>query len=347
MTITELTLTQADDWHVHLRDGEILTAVVPDTARRFARAMVMPNLNPPIYTVDDARSYRERIFAAIPKNISFEPLMTLYLTDHTSPDEIQRAKQSGIVYGVGEVFLAGATTNSDFGVSDFKKCKDVLKMMEEVDLPLLVHGEEIDPEIDVFDREQVFIEKHLIPIVEQYPRLRIILEHITTSSAVEFVTTSPGNVAATITAHHLLLNRNAMFQGGLHPHAYCLPILKREKHRQALVAAATSGNPKFFLGTDSAPHVRNTKEAFCGCAGIYTAHAGIELYAEVFDQAGALDKLEGFASIHGPAFYDLPRNPGNTRLIKKSWNVPQEISFGKQAGVPMRSGEEISWQLAD
>jgi dihydroorotase len=345
MNPTRLTLTRPDDWHLHLRDGEMLAAVLPDTARRFARAMVMPNLDPPVRTVDEARAYRERILAALPAGLSFEPLMTLYLTDHTSPEEIVRARESGFVYGVGEAFLAGATTNAQWGVSDFARCDAVFAAMEETGLPLLLHGEVTDPAVDVFDREAVFIERHLIPIVARFPRLKVVLEHITTRQAVEFVGAAGPNVAATITAHHLLLNRNALFAGGIRSHAYCLPVLKREEHRRALVAAATSGNPKFFLGTDSAPHARRTKESACGCAGIYTAHAALELYAEVFEQAGALDKLEAFASFHGPDFYGLPRNRDRVTLVKQAWPVPLEIGLGGDALVPLRAGETVRWRL--
>ncbi|MFW5454093.1 dihydroorotase [Thioalkalivibrio sulfidiphilus] len=340
-----LTLTRPDDWHLHLRDGEMLAAVLPDTARRFARALVMPNLDPPVRTVDEARAYRERILAALPAGLSFEPLMTLYLTDYTSPEEIVRARASGIVYGVGEAFLAGATTNAQWGVSDFARCDAVFAAMEEVGLPLLLHGEVTDPGVDVFDRERVFIERHLIPIVERFPRLKVVLEHITTREAVEFVEAAGQNVAATVTAHHLLLNRNALFTGGIRPHAYCLPVLKREEHRRALVAAATSGNPKFFLGTDSAPHPRRAKESACGCAGIYTAHAGIELYAEVFEQAGALHRLEAFTSFHGPDFYGLPRNRDAVTLVKQAWRVPPEIDPGGDVLVPFRAAETVQWRL--
>jgi dihydroorotase len=348
MTMTRLTLTRPDDWHLHLRDGGMLAAVLPDTARRFARAMVMPNLDPPVLTVDEARVYRERILAALPEGLSFEPLMTLYLTDHTSPEEIVRASRSGFVYGVGEAFLAGATTNAQWGVSDFDRCDAVFATMEDVGLPLLLHGEVTDPEVDVFEREAAFIERHLIPIVERFPHMKVVMEHITTQQAVEFVGAAGPNVAATITAHHLLLNRNAMFTGGIRPHAYCLPVLKREAHRRALVAAATSGNPKFFLGTDSAPHPRHAKESACGCAGLYTAHAGIELYAEVFEQAGALDKLEAFATFHGPDFYGLPRNRDSVTLIRESWPVPAEIGLGGGEGlVAFRAGATVAWRLAD
>jgi dihydroorotase len=347
MTVARLTLARPDDWHVHLRDGEMLRAVLADTARRFARALVMPNLDPPVRTVEEARAYRERILAALSADLSFEPLMTLYLTDHTSPEEIFRASESGFVYGVGEAFLAGATTNAQWGVSDFARCDAVLAAMEETGLPLLLHGEVTDPEVDVFDRERAFIERHLTPIVERFPRLKVVLEHITTRDAVEFVERTGPNVAATITAHHLLLNRNALFAGGIRPHAYCLPVLKRESHRRALVAAATSGNPKFFLGTDSAPHARRAKESACGCAGLYTAHAGIELYAEVFEQASALDKLEAFASFHGPDFYGLPRNRDTVTLMKQVWRVPPEIDLGADALVPLRAGETVQWRLTD
>ncbi|MCC5867787.1 MAG: dihydroorotase [Gammaproteobacteria bacterium] len=340
-----LTLTRPDDWHVHLRDGDALAAVLPDTARRFARAMIMPNLDPPVRTVDDARAYRARILAALPAGMSFEPLMTLYLTDHTTPEEILRARASGFIHAVGEAFFVGATTNSAFGVTDFARCDAVFAAMEEAALPLLLHGEVTDADIDVFDREAVFIERHLQRIIERFPRLKVVLEHITTCEAVAFVLAAPDNVAATITAHHLLLNRNAMFAGGIRPHAYCLPVLKREHHRQALIRAATSGNPKFFLGTDSAPHPRHTKESACGCAGIYTAHAALELYAEAFEKTGALDMLEAFASFHGPDFYGLPRNRDTITLERRSWAVPEEMHLGQDMGVPLRAGETVTWRL--
>lgn len=346
--IQTLTLTQPDDWHLHLRDGDALKSVLPDSARRFARAMVMPNLVPPVRTTDDARAYRERILAALPVGSDFQPLMTLYLTDDTSPDEILRAKASGIVHGVGEAFFVGATTNSAWGVTDFARCDAVFAAMEEVGLPLLLHGEVTDPEIDMFDRERVFIERHLTRIVERFPRLRVVLEHITTCEAVEFITQAGPNVAATITAHHLLLNRNALFVGGIRPHHYCLPVLKRETHRRALVAAATSGNPRFFLGTDSAPHAKSTKEAACGCAGCYTAHAGIELYAEVFDAAGALHRLEGFASHFGADFYQLPRNTQTLTLVREPWPVPKDLPMlAADPLVPLRAGQTVAWRLAD
>ena len=346
MTMVRLTLTRPDDWHLHLRDGDIMASVLPDTARRFARAIVMPNLKPPVTTVEHARAYRERILAALPAGMSFEPLMTLYLTEATPPEEIARAKASGFVHAV-KYYPTGATTNSENGVTDLKRVYSVLAAMERHDLPLLMHGEVTDSAVDAFDREAVFIERHLTPLVRAFPGLRTVLEHITTRAAAEFVGEASDNVAATITAHHLLLNRNAMFEGGLRPHHYCLPLLKRETHRRALVAAATGGNPKFFLGTDSAPHPRHAKESACGCAGIYTAHAAIELYAEVFEQAGALDRLEAFASFHGPDFYRLPRNRDTLTLEKQGWTVPEEVRFGNEMGVPLRAGEQIAWRLAE
>jgi dihydroorotase len=340
-----LTLTRPDDWHLHLRDGEALRAVLPDTARCFARAIVMPNLKPPVTTVAGAQAYRDRILALLPTGARFEPLMTLYLTDFTPPEEIARAKQSGFVHAV-KYYPAGATTHSENGVTDLKRVYPVLAALEKHDLPLLLHGEVTDSDVDVFDRESVFIERHLLPLAREFPRLRMVLEHVTTRGAVEFVEAAGPNVAATITAHHLLLNRNAMFAGGLRPHAYCLPVLKREAHRLALVRAATSGNPKFFLGTDSAPHSRRAKESACGCAGIYSAHAALELYAEVFEQAGALDRLEAFASHYGADFYRLPRNSECVTLVKESWQVPEELQFGEGRLVPLRAGETISWRLA-
>ncbi len=340
-----LSLTRPDDWHLHLRDGAALAAVLPDTARRFARAIVMPNLKSPVTTVENARTYRERILAAVPTGLSFEPLMTLYLTDVTKPDEIAKAKASGFVHAV-KYYPAGATTNSENGVTDLQRVHPVLAEMEKQDLPLLLHGEVTDRDIDVFDREAVFIDRHLAPLARAFPKLRIVLEHVTTKQGVSFVEQAGANVAATITAHHLLLNRNAMFAGGLRPHAYCLPVLKREEHRLALVRAATGGNPKFFLGTDSAPHGKRTKESACGCAGIYTAHAALELYAEAFEQVGALDRLEAFASFHGPDFYKLPRNRGKVELVKKPWTVATDLAFGDDRLVPMRAGETVGWCLA-
>jgi dihydroorotase len=340
-----LTITRPDDWHLHLRDGDVLRSVLPDTARRFARAIVMPNLKPPVVTVADAAAYRGRILAALPVGAAFEPLMTLYLTEATPAEEMRRAKESGFVHAV-KYYPAGATTNAASGVSDPRRCYPVFEEMQRLQLPLLLHGESIDPAVDVFDREAVFIEQVLQPLVRDFPELRIVLEHITTRAAVEFVSEAPDRVAATVTAHHLLMNRNAMFQGGIRPHHYCLPVLKRETHRQALVAAVTGGNPKFFLGTDSAPHPRHAKESACGCAGIYTAHAAIELYAEVFEDAGALDRLEAFASFHGPDFYRLPRNTDTLVLEQRAWEVPSEVPFGAQPGVPLRAGEPVRWSLA-
>lgn len=344
--MTQLTITRPDDWHLHLRDGEMLAAVLPDTARRFARAIIMPNLNPPVTSTALALAYRERILNVVPDDLHFEPLMTLYLTNDTSPAEIAAASASDYIHAV-KWYPAGATTNSASGVSDISCCYDVLLAMEEQGLPLLVHGEVTDPEIDVFDREAVFIERHLIPVVERFPDLRIVLEHITTRQAVAFVLAAPPQIAATITAHHLLLNRNALFTGGLRPHHYCLPVLKREIHRQALLDAAVSGNPKFFLGTDSAPHSRNAKESACGCAGIYSAHAAIELYAEIFEQAGALDRLEAFSSFYGADFYGLSRNRDILKLERQPWQVPEELQMGSAAVVPLRNGEMLRWRLVD
>ena len=341
----EITFIQPDDWHLHLRDGAALAAVLPHTAQRFARAIVMPNLKPPVTTVAAAAAYRGRILAAL-AGAPFEPLMTLYLTDNTAPDEIRKARSSGFVHAV-KYYPAGATTNSDAGVSDIRKCAAVFDAMQETGLPLLVHGEVTDPAVDVFDREKVFIERHLIPLTLQFPRLRIVLEHITTATAAKFVLAAPDHVAATITAHHLLWNRNAIFAGGIRPHHYCLPVLKREEHRLALVKAATSGNPKFFLGTDSAPHARRTKETTCGCAGIYTAHAALELYAEVFDAAGALPMLEGFASRFGADFYGLPHNTRKVTLLNEAWAVPAELPYSDgDTLVPMRAGETVAWRIA-
>ncbi len=342
--MNELTLTRPDDWHLHLRDGDAMKSVLPDTARRFARAVVMPNLKPPVTTVEAARAYRDRILAALPASTRFEPLMTLYLTDNTPPAEIAQAKQSGFVHAV-KYYPAGATTNSDSGVTDMHKAYPALAAMEEHGLPLLLHGEVTDADVDVFDREAVFIDRILTRLIWDFPKLKIVLEHITTKQAAEFVQTAPANVGATITAHHLLYNRNAMFKGGIRPHYYCLPVLKRETHRQALVDAAISGNPKFFLGTDSAPHGQHAKEATCGCAGIYTAHAAIELYAEVFEEAGALNKLEAFAGSFGPDFYGLPRNSEKITLKKESWIVPDSLAMGGDKLVPMRAGETVHWKI--
>ena len=340
----QITITKPDDWHLHLRDGDAMKAVLPDTARRFARAIVMPNLRPPVTTTAAAGAYRDRIHAALPAGNSFLPLMTLYLTDNSRPQESHAAKSGGFVHAV-KYYPAGATTNSDAGVTDIRKCFDTFEIMAEVGMPLLIHGEVTDANVDVFDREKVFIERTLIALVQRFPRLKIVVEHITTANAVKFVLSAPDTVAATITAHHLLLNRNDIFRDGIHPHHYCLPVLKREEHRQALVTAATSGNPKFFLGTDSAPHARNTKETGCGCAGIYTAHGGIELYAEAFEAAGMLDKLEGFAAFFGADFYGLPRNREHITLKKKAWLVPQELLYGADTLVPLRNGATIAWQI--
>ena len=322
-----------------------MRAVLPDTARRFARAIVMPNLRPPVATTELAIEYRSRILDALPAGMAFEPLMTLYLTDNTQPAEIERARASGAVHAV-KYYPAGATTNSDSGVTDLARCRGVLEAMEASWMPLLVHGEVTDPVVDVFDRERVFLERVLEPLVARFARLKVVVEHITTTEAVRFVRGAPARVAATITAHHLLLNRNALFIGGVRPHHYCLPVLKREAHRKALIEAATSGNPKFFLGTDSAPHARHTKEAECGCAGIYTAHAAIELYAEAFAAAGRLERLEAFASFHGADFYGLPRNRGRITLESSDWSVAQEQPFGVDRVVPFRAGETIGWRLA-
>ncbi|AVQ00026.1 dihydroorotase [Ahniella affigens] len=339
-------LTRPDDWHLHLRDGEALAAVLPDTARQFARAIVMPNLKPPVTTVALAEAYRQRIVAALPAGSDFEPLMTLYLTDNTQPDEIAKARQSGFVHAV-KLYPAGATTNSDFGVTDLKHCRAALEAMQEADLVLCVHGEVTDAAIDVFDREKVFIDDVLIPLRRDFPNLRIVFEHITTAEAATYVAEAEGRVAATITAHHLLYNRNALFKGGVRPHYYCLPVLKREHHREALVAAATSGNPRFFLGTDSAPHGKADKEADCGCAGCYTALHALELYATAFENAGCLDRLEGFASWFGPDFYGLPRNAGRIRLERKPLTIPTSLEFGAKQLVPLAAGETLSWSLID
>ncbi|MES2367987.1 dihydroorotase [Thiobacillus thioparus] len=339
-----LTITRPDDWHIHFRDGAAMQSVLPDTARVFGRAIAMPNLKPPVVNVADAAAYRDRLLAAAGA-AAFDPLMTLYLTDNTQPDEIRRARASGFVHAV-KYYPAGATTNSDSGVTELAKAYQAIAAMEEVGMPLLLHGEVVDAEVDVFDREAVFIERHLIRLMNDFPRLKIVLEHITTRQAAEFVAAAPANVAATITAHHLLYNRNAMFKGGIRPHMYCLPVLKREQHRQALVAAAISGNPKFFLGTDSAPHAVGAKEAACGCAGIYSAHAAIELYAEAFEDAGALDRLEAFASFHGADFYGLQRHADTITLRRESWTAPARLGLGDEALIPLRAGETIRWRVA-
>jgi len=344
---TSITLTRPDDWHLHLRDGAALAAVVADTARRFGRAIVMPNLRPPVTTVAQAAAYRERILNVLPSGLKFEPLMTLYLTDNTDPEEITKAKASGFVHAV-KLYPAGATTNSDAGVTAMEKVHAVIARMEEVGLPLLVHGEVTNADVDIFDRECRFIDRVLAPLQARFPGLRTVFEHITTREAAEYVKAAGDNTAATITAHHLLLNRNALFTGGIRPHHYCLPVLKRETHREALVEAATSGSPRFFLGTDSAPHAQTTKESACGCAGCYTSHAGIELYAEVFEAAGALDKLEAFASHNGPDWYRLPRNPDKITLVKQDWTVPQSLDYlPDDPLVPLRAGGTVSWTLVE
>jgi len=344
MTIKTLNITRPDDWHLHLRDGAALKAVLPDTARQFARAIVMPNLRPPVTTTLLASTYRTAILDAVPRGAAFQPLMTLYLTDNTLANEIKEAKASGIVHGV-KLYPAGATTNSDSGVTDLAKCSPALAAMEEVGMPLLIHGEVTDANIDVFDREKVFIERNMETLLTRYPKLKIVFEHITTKDAADFVTSAPNTVAATITVHHLLMNRNEMFKGGIQPHHYCLPVLKREEHRLALVKAATSGNPKFFLGTDSAPHSKHSKEAACGCAGIYTAHTALELYAEAFEAANALDKLEAFASFYGADFYGLPRNSEKITLVKENWQVPASLPFAGDELIPLRAGQTITWKL--
>jgi len=342
--IQQLTLTRPDDWHLHVRDGDAMRAVVGDTASCFGRAVIMPNLTPPVVDTAMAMDYRARITAALPSDTRFSPLMTLYLTDSTTPAEIARAKASGGVVGV-KLYPAGATTNSAAGVTEMSRCFPALEAMEKQGLPLLVHGEATDPAIDVFDREKVFIDQVLAPLIRRFPGLRLVLEHVTTRDGVDFVLAAPPHVAATITAHHLLMNRNAMFQGGIRPHHYCLPVLKRESHRQALVAAAISGSPKFFLGTDSAPHGRRTKESSCGCAGMYTAHAAIALYAEAFEAAAALERLEAFASFHGADFYGLPHNADSIRLCKESQRVPDTLPFGDDTLIPLRAGGEVGWRL--
>jgi dihydroorotase len=344
--LATLTITRPDDFHLHLRDGPQLRAVLPDSARRFARAIVMPNLRPPVVTTDMALAYQSRILAALPQGLHFTPLMTLYLTDNTPPAEILHGSKSCAIHAV-KYYPAGATTNSDAGVTNISNCYRTLSTMEEIGLPLLVHGEVTDSDVDVFDKEKFFLDRVLIPITQRFPKLRVVFEHITTREAVEFVRDASDNVAATITAHHLLLNRNALFGGGISPHHYCLPILKRESHREKLVEAATSGNPKFFLGTDSAPHSRSVKETACGCAGIYTSHAAIEFYAEVFEQAGALDMLEGFASFNGAAFYGLPRNEDSITLMKEKWDVPAQLEFAGDVLIPLRAGKSVTWKLLD
>lgn len=342
----ELTLTTPDDWHLHVRDGDVLADVVPFSAEVFARAVIMPNLKPPVTTTAEALAYRERIIAALPSGSAFQPLMTLYLTDNTPPEEIERARDSGHVYAV-KLYPAGATTNSDSGVTDIGRCRDTLAAMADIGMPLLIHGEVTDAGVDIFDREGAFLDRTLAPLLRDLPELRVVLEHVTTRRAVDFVRDGPANLAATITAHHLLLSRNDMLVGGIRPHYYCLPILKREDDRRALVEAATSGNPKFFLGTDSAPHPRGDKESACGCAGVFTAPAALPLYAEVFEAAGRLERLEGFASHFGADFYGLPRNAGRTRLLRTPWRVADRYPFGDGEIIPLRGGEAVSWRAED
>lgn len=342
--MTEITITRPDDWHLHLRDGAALATTVADSARYMGRAIIMPNLVPPVVDTQSALDYYERIMGNRPSNSNFEPLMVIYLTDKTQADELAKAHASGKVVAA-KLYPAGATTNSDSGVTDIKNVYPVLATMAELGMPLLVHGEVTDSEIDIFDREEIFIEKVLRQVVSDFPTLKIVMEHITTKQAVDFVMSAPSNVAATITAHHLLYNRNHMLVGGIKPHYYCLPILKRNTHQQALVKAATSGSTKFFLGTDSAPHTIENKEAACGCAGAYTSFAAIELYAEVFAQENALDKLEGFASHYGPDFYGMERNSDKITLVKEAWTVPAKITFGDSVVVPLKSGESIEWSV--
>jgi len=347
-----LTLTRPDDWHLHLRDGVALGAVVAATARQFARAIVMPNLKPPVTTTEQARAYRDRILDALrraapdePACQAFEPLMTLYLTDATSPDEIRRAAASRTVHAV-KLYPAGATTHSEAGVTGINKVHRALEAMQACGMPLLIHGEVTDPAVDVFDREAVFIDTVLEPLRRDFPQLRIVFEHITTQEAAHYVAQSSGPIGATITAHHLLYERNALFKGGMRPHWYCLPILKRETHRRALLEAATSGNPRFFLGTDSAPHAQHLKEHACGCAGCYTAPHAMELYAAAFESVGRLDRLEGFASLHGPDFYRLPRNTDTVTLHRETWTIPESLPFGDEAIVPLAAGESLAWRLS-
>jgi dihydroorotase len=339
-----ITLIRPDDWHLHLRDGAGLASVLPHSARQFARAIVMPNLKPPVTTTADAAAYRDRILAARPAGMAFEPLMTLYLTDNTDPDEIRRAQDSGFIHAV-KLYPAGATTNSAAGVTDLRKCYRTLEVMQEVGMPLLVHGEVTDHDIDLFDREAVFIERVMRPLRRDMPELKIVFEHITTKDAAAYVAEAEGPIAATITAHHLLYNRNEIFKGGIRPHYYCLPVLKREEHRLALVTAATSGDERFFLGTDSAPHALGAKETACGCAGCYTALHAMEMYATAFEEAGALDKLEAFASLNGPAFYELPVNEGTITLERAAWTLPSTVPFGDSELVPLNAGEQVHWKL--
>jgi len=346
MSLSTLTLTRPDDWHLHLRDGELMRSVLGATARVFGRAVVMPNLSPPVATVAAAAAYRERIAAALAAGSRFAPLMTLYLTDRTSPEEIARARRSGFIVGA-KYYPAGATTHSDSGVTDISRALLALEAMEHEGLPLLVHGEVVDAEVDIFDRERVFLDRVLARVLRDFPGLRVVLEHVTTAEGVDFVAAAPAHVGATITPQHLLWSRNALLAGGMRPHFYCMPVLKREKHRKALLQAATSGSPKFFLGTDSAPHARHAKESACGCAGCYSAPVALELYAEAFEEAGALDRLEAFASFHGADFYGLPRHRDQVTLRREAWEQPAEYAFGEATVVPLRAGEKLRWRVVD
>lgn len=339
---SSITITLPDDWHLHLRDDAALKAVVPHAASQFKRAIIMPNLRPPIVTTEQAALYKERILQALPKNTRFEPLMTLYLTDNTAPDEIKRAKDSGFIHGI-KLYPAGATTNSDAGVSDLKHCYKTIEEMQRIGMPLLMHGEVTDPEVDIFDREKVFIDRVLIPLKQSFPALKIVFEHITTKDAAQYVSTAEGSIGATITPHHLLFNRNIIFQSGIRPHYYCLPVLKREENRKALVNAVSSGNKRFFIGTDSAPHAKGLKENACGCAGCYNGLHAIELYAKAFDENNMLDCLEAFVSENGPVFYGLPKNTEKISLYRKTWTIPEELPFGNETLVPLMAGEKLDW----
>ncbi|MFP4682865.1 MAG: dihydroorotase [Ectothiorhodospira sp.] len=345
-TIQELHIRRPDDWHLHVRDGEGLMCAVPHSARRFARAVIMPNLRPPVVDIEQAAAYRARILAAVPKGVHFDPLMTIYLTDHTSPDDIREVAESGFMLGA-KLYPAGATTHSEAGVTDIRRLDPTLQAMQDLGVPLMVHGEVTGPEVDLFDREARFIEQILTPLVERFPALKVVLEHVTTSQAVEFVRRGPETLAATVTPQHILMNRNALFQGGIRPHHFCLPVLKREEHRAAILEALAEGHPRFFLGTDSAPHPRGAKESACGCAGIYSAPAAIELYAEAFEQAGALDRLEAFASENGPRFHGLAPNEDFITLRREPWTVPEDLPFGEDTVVPLRAGTDLAWRLVD
>ncbi|MBK1690924.1 dihydroorotase [Ectothiorhodospira mobilis] len=342
----ELHIRRPDDWHLHVRDGDGLKCAVPHSARRFARAVIMPNLKPPVVNVAQAAAYRDRILAAVPEGVAFDPLMTIYLTDDTTPDDIRAVAESGFMLGA-KLYPAGATTHSDAGVTDIRHIDAVLQAMQDLGVPLMVHGEVTGPEVDLFDREARFIEQVLTPLVERFPALKVVLEHVTTAEAVAFVRQAPETVAATVTPQHILMNRNALFQGGMRPHHFCLPVLKREEHRAAILETLAEGHPRFFLGTDSAPHPRGAKESACGCAGIYSAPAAIELYAEAFEQAGALDRLEAFASENGPRFHGLPPNEDYITLRRQPWTVPEALPFGEDTVVPLRAGEELAWRLVD